>query len=232
MKHTLLLVSAALSSLLVVSCSKEKVETKEGSSNVTYRLSTTERNSTLGRFASTTARIQSGDIIWTGGSAAVSEIKFEAKGDNKVEYKSNVPQRFNLFDSVATLGGIAVPAATYEKIEFKIKFDPTTSLSAFELKGHYLNGSDSTPIVLQINQPMELKFEKKTPTTIDATTNYNALSTLALALLTTNISESMLTSATKDSNGSIVISANSNANLYNPIWNTLQGLLKVEIKKD
>jgi hypothetical protein len=230
MKHTHLLF-LALSTSLLFSCKKEATsEQAAGTSNVTYQLATT--NTSGGRLAGESERTMAHFLTWAGGTASVSEIKFEAKGDNKVEYKSNVPQVINLGSAVSTLGGIAVPYGTYEKIEFKIKFVPTSTNPSLELLGSYApaGGGTPVPVVISFHEPFELKFEKKTPTTIDANTDYTALSTLALGLLSHSVVESFFANATQ-TNGTIVISNTSNTNLYNPLWSAFQGILNVEIKK-
>lgn len=206
------------SSLLFASCQKEKsAENMNQAPNVTYELATggDARPGVAGEVARTTA----GFLSLTGGTASVTQIKFEAKGANKVEYKSNVSQVIDLSSAAATIGGLSVPYGTYEKIEFKIKFEPTTTQPALVLNGSYTptSGGAAVPVVLQINQPFELKFEKKTPTTIDANTNYGALGTLALNMLTAAVPESLLANATR-TNGQIIISSTSNTQLYNPLW--------------
>jgi hypothetical protein len=211
--------------LLFASCKKESTtEQAADTNNISYQLATT--NSSDGN------RAAANFLTFTGGTASISEIKFEAKGDNKIEYKSNVPQTVNLGNVVANLGGLTVPFGTYQKIEFKIKFVPTSTTPSIELQGLYTptNGGAAVPVILQLHQAFELKFEKKTPTTIDANTNYTAFSTLALGLLNNSVVESALQNATR-TNGVIVISSTSNTQLYNPMWSAFQQLLKVEIKK-
>ena len=155
------------------------------------------------------------------------------RGDNKIEFKSNTPLVVDLDDAVSTLGALTVPYGTYEKIEFKIRFRSVGNTPALELLGNYqpLNGGGpAVPVILRFHEDFELKFEKKTPTTIDANTDYNALGTLALNLLHTALPQSALAAATQ-TNGTIVISNNSNSLLYNSLWTLLQSMLKVEIKK-
>ncbi|HEV7330241.1 MAG TPA: hypothetical protein VGN63_04315 [Flavisolibacter sp.] len=208
---------------LMFSCKKD-ADSKD--STVTYQFATTNASTVSG-----TGRIAGSFLEWTGGTASVSEIKFEAKGENKVEYKSSVPKTVDLKAALSTLGDITVPHGSYEKIEFKIGFVPANG-SSLELTGTYTPtaGSAAVPVVIRFHEPFEMKYEKKTPTTIDAGTDYTALSTLALGLLTQGVNESWLSGA-EQTNGTIVISSTSNTSLYTPLWSAFQGLLKVEIKK-
>jgi hypothetical protein len=209
---------------LLFSCKKDA---DSNGSTVTYQLATTNAATVSG-----TGRIAGSFLTWDGGTASVSEIKFEAKGENKVEYKSSATKTVDLKAALSTLGDIDVPHGTYEKVEFKIQFVPAASGSSLELQGTYTptTGGAAVPVVIRFGEPFEMKYEKKTPTTIDANTDYTALSTLALGILSQGVSESVLTNAVK-TNGTIVISSSSNADLYNPLWSAFQGLLKVEIKQ-
>lgn len=227
MKPSPFLSLALASTLFLTACQKDAADSKD--SNVTYQLAVQDGSPGL---ANEGGRAQASYLDFTGGSASVKEIKFEAKGDNKIEYKSNVPQTINLANALTTLGGIAVPYGTYNKIEFKIKFEPLQGQPALTLQGNYTPtaGGTAIPVVLQFAGPFELKFEKKTPTTIDAQTDYSALGTLALNQLIAAVPESLLANATQ-TNGQIVISSTSNPNLYAPLWSLFEGLLKVEIKK-
>lgn len=227
MKLTQLLTLTLSGTLLLAACKKEN--NTGNTSNVTYQLST---QSALPGIANGSERTSAAYLAFNGGTASVSEIKFEAKGDNKIEYKSNANQTIDLAQALSTLGSIPVPYGTYEKVEFKIKFQSVANTPALTLLGTYTpsQGGAPVPVVLQLAGPFELKFEKKTPTTIDANTDYTALSTLALNILSGSVPESLFANATR-TNGQIVISSTSNTQLYTPLWSLLEGLLKVEVKK-
>jgi hypothetical protein len=229
MKITPLFSVALAGSLLFTACSKEKSTGQDTNPNVTYQLATTTE---LRGATNETGRSAASVLALTGGTASVTQIKFEAKGDNKVEYKSDVNQVINLSDAAATLGALAIPYGTYNKVEFRIRFAPTANHPALQLTGTYTpsNGSAAIPVVVQFSQPFELKFEKKTPTVIDANTDYAALGTLALNTLVAVVPEAILSTATQ-TNGQIIISSASNTNLYHPLWKVFENMLKVEIKK-
>lgn len=237
MKYSLLIAAVIGSSVLVGGCKKnnDKVE-DETSSNVAYHITTINRSSELGRIitgeeAGATNRTAGTTITWTDGYVTTSEIKFEAKGDNKVEFKSKAVQRVNLFDAIASIGSIAVFPGTYDKIEFKTSLEPAAPYAAFELTGYYMKDGVPFPVTVRFDDPIEFKFEKKTPTIIDGHANFDALNILALDLLTSGITVQMLNSAVVVNN-TIVISSASNPTLYNIMWNSFGGMVKVEIKKN
>lgn len=233
MKNQFLFALVTASSLLFAGCSKNDDGVgDQTSSNVTYQISTSGNGNPTGR-TSAIAKTEGFSIIWTSGYINTSEIKFEAKGDNKVEFKSESVKHIDLFsaiNAISTIGSIPVVPGTYEKIEFKTTLVPVGTSAAFELTGLYVNNGDTIPVAIRFDAPIEFKFEKKTPTTIDANAGFNALNILSLDLLTADITMDMLNNADLINN-KIVISASSNSTLYEFVWNSLEGMVKVEIKK-
>lgn len=233
MKNQFLFALVTASSLLFAGCSKnDDGSGDQTASSVRYQITTSGGGNPNGRIG-TTAKTEGFSITWTGGYINTSEIKFEAKGENKVEFKSETVKHIDLFsaiDAISTIGSIPVVPGTYEKIEFKTKLVPVGTSAAFELTGFYVNNGDTIPVVIRFDAPIEFKFEKKTPTTIDANAGFNALNILSLDLLTADLSLEMLKNAAL-SNNKIVISASSNSTLYEFVWNALEGMVKVEIKK-
>lgn len=235
MKIKFLIATVICGSLFFSSCKKDK-ESAHDSSTVTYQITPTGISSTPGRlntsgYTNSSGRIEGDLLTWTDGYITTSEIKFVAKGDNKVEYKSKVTRQIDLFDAIATIGDITVPPGTYEKIDFKTTLAPDGQFAAFELTGVYMKNGTPVPVTLRFDSPIQFKFEKKTPTVIDANTGISALHSLALDLLTSDLSLEMLNNAVLVNN-SIVISSNSNAGLFKVIWHSLEGgIIKVEIKK-
>lgn len=227
MKH-LLVIAAAISSTVFIGCKKEATTTGNNNSpseNISFEMNTENATSTVGRTAA-------GTVAWTGGYATVSEIKFDAKGDDKLEYRSSVTRKIDLFNALSNLGGITIPNGTYRKIKIKIGFEPTSSSSALELRGAFTpNNGLPVPVILRFDKPFELKYDVKDQITIDDSTKFTVLNTLPLNVLVNGITEAMLNNADRDANGAIVVSSQSNTDLYNPIWSAFQSILKVKFKK-
>jgi hypothetical protein len=232
MKYNLLIASVLIS-ILCVQCNKNNDQSNSG--NIQYQLVTTNNSGSLGQANtsnSNTLRVEGGTFSWTSGTGNVTELKFEAKSaTTEIEYKTKVKKAVNPFNTMSPLGGVLVPPGTYDKVEFRIHFESFDTIPALELKGSYTNSAGvTTPIDLKIQSDLEFKFEKSTPTTIDGTTNYSALSSLALNLLFSGVSETMLNGATKNSAGIVVISPTVNSNLYKLMLGSADKMLKVEIK--
>jgi hypothetical protein len=239
MSNKFFLAAIIVSSLAITSCNKNHDEATPQSSDITYQLTTTGSSSVPGRLGTdattaSTERIESGSLVWTSGYITTSEIKFKAHGDDKLEYKSKAVQRIDLFNAIATLGSITIPAGTYKKIDFKIAIAPSGPDAAFELNGYFINNGVQVPIVLRIDEPLEFKFQmNNTPVTIDPNVGFSALHTLALDWLTSGITLPMLSNAVLTNNVVVISSASgSNGNLFKLILHSMQGgIVKVEVKK-
>ena len=211
--------------LFFIACKKNK-DSLSATSSFKYKLTTTNRNSIV-------ARIAGGNVLWTSGYASATQVKFEAKkSDNsQVEFKSSAMQHIDLFASlVPVIGNISLPADTYKEVEFKGELAPSGSDAALELNGTFTSGAVTTPVTFTVNSPLEIKTEKNNVVIAD-NSSYSALTNLNLSFLTQGITEAMLNSSTK-TGGKIIISANSNTNLYTIMLANLDNSDEVEFEHD
>lgn len=190
---------------------------KNNQPHISYALKTANPSSITAR--------TTGTVTWTSGTARATEIKFEAENQtSEVEYKSTAVQEVNLFGSLSTIGNVQIPAGTYKEVEFKIAMLGSGSIPALELKGNY-NG---TPIIFQVNDQFEIESEKANVTITDAG-SYTAITTIDLSHLTMGIRDAALQNATRDSNGQILISSTSNADLYSMMFENLKEIKEAEV---
>ena len=223
MKNQKLVVAflTASTALFFTSCKKDVADNQSG---IKYKIQTVNRTSAVGRMLG-------GNIQWTSGYGYATEIKFEAETDNsKVEYKSQVPQRIDLFSGIVNLGNIIIPPGTYKEIDFEVELNSSGANAALELNGQFNNGSSTTPIILRVNNEFEIETEKSN-VVITTNNSYSAITNLNLSLLTSGITEAMLNNADR-TNGTIVISSSSNVILYNIILNNLRDCDGVEFEDD
>ncbi len=220
MKTKLISMTAIAAIFFVVGCKK----TANHSTGVSYQLKTINHSSTITRAYSTgnlitsSVGVQGGTIDWTSGYASAKEIKFEAEGSGvHVKFQSETPQKIDLFSPLSSLGNVVIPTGVYESAQFEIELLHTVTDAALELKGTYNN----TPVIFRIAGDFEIDAELPAITIKDGT-NYTALTALNLANLTTGISGATLDAATRDGSGTIVISATTNASLYDAMLNNLQ----------
>jgi hypothetical protein len=171
-----------------------------------------------------------GTIQWTSGSASATEVKLEAKKNgSEIEFKSTGIRQVDLFASVvASLGTVSIPAATYTEVEFKITLNQNGSNAAMELNGQYTNGTGGIiPVVFSINSLFILKAEQNN-VVVNGSNSITSLTTLDLSFVSRGITQTLMNSATV-TNGKIIISGNSNVNLYNIIVNNLLEFHHVDV---
>jgi hypothetical protein len=222
MKTKLISMTAIAAIFFIVGCKKANQSSPNG---VSYQLQTINRSTTIARssisgtstLGSRVQGVQGGTITWTSGYASVTEINFEAEGTGgHVKFNSETPQKIDLFSPLSSLGNIVIPTGVYDTSKFEIDLLSTSKDSALELEGTYNN----TPVIFNISSEFEIDAEMPKITIADGS-HYNALTALNLATLTQGVSGATLDAATKDASGTIVISATSNASIYDAMLNNL-----------
>ena len=147
---------------------------------------------------------------------------FEAQqNDVQVQFRSTNTQQIDLMAPLAaSFGGFALPAGFYNKIELKIDLDRNSTTPAMQLNGQFTNGTLSIPLMLQVNRSVELQTDEDS-VTITTDSSYIAVTTIDLSTVTSGITATMLLNA-KLTNGTIVISDESNQNLYGMVIDNLE----------
>ena len=161
--------------------------------------------------------------MWTSGFANPTQVKFEAKQKGtQIEYKSTNTSQIDLFAPVAVdFGGFVLPAGTYKEIELKLRLDNNGSIPALQLAGTYTDNMGTIPILIQIYDEMELQTEVK-DVTIDNATTVAAITDLDLASYTNGVAGAVIRAGVL-TNGTLVISKDSNKTLYNMIVSNIRG---------
>lgn len=171
--------------------------------------------------------VQGASIVWTIGTASVTEVKLEAKkADNsEIEYKSNANVQVDLFAPV-NLASVDIPKGTYTHLEFRSELASANNRAALRLEGLYTAGGVATPIVFEVGTPIELKAGKDSITITNAS-SYVGLTTLTFALLTQGITEADLKAADKPG-GKIILSTSSNPGIYSKMLLNLDKCSAIE----
>ena len=221
MKANFISISAIAALFFFVSCKKSNPSSPN---QVSYQFQAINRSATIAASSSTgnlitsSTGIMGGTINWTSGYASATEIRFDAEGSGgHVKFNSETPQKIDLF-STNSLGNIIIPTGVYDTANFEIELASTPTDSALELSGMYNN----TPVVFAISGEFEIDGELPKITITDGS-SYTALTALNLANLTQGIAGTTLDAATKDSSGTILISASSNPSIYDAMVNNLKG---------
>jgi hypothetical protein len=201
--------------LLLSSCAKEDSPGAEISYQVKPLNMTASVGSTVSESGLVVTVNSNSSLTWTTGNLNVAEIDFEAENNNvEIEYELKDHFNINLHDLSPVLGNIHIPDGTYDEVELKLAL--TKSLTTdipLTLKGSYTTSTGSKiPVEFYFNQDFEVEVEAE-DLVVSSTTDYLALINVQLNKLLTNVSAADLNEATK-TNGTIVISATSNVNLY------------------
>ena len=220
MKSRLLFSAGLALSLFITACDKnDRYDPNNGNDQVTlgYRIKAINTSSNAAQ------RSTAGTITWTSGFANPAVIKFEARQQNsKLEYTATPTGQIDLFafDPV-TFGNFTLGPGTYKEIELKLLFRKNGSSPALQLNGQFTGTTMTAPVVLMIEGPLEIKTEQK-DVVIDNNTSYVAITDMDLASYTDDVTESMWNNADL-TNGVIIISEDSNENIYNRILANIKG---------
>ena len=142
----------------------------------------------------------------------------------QIEYSWNGPLEINLLDTNISLGNFTLVPGFYDEIELKVQGLKKDAVDkpVFYLTGFYSNSNGiDIPIMFAGDENIEFKTEKDS---VDVTAQQNSIfsSTILLYLdqLLLDIQPSALNDATL-TNGTIIISAETNYDLYKIIMRNL-----------
>jgi hypothetical protein len=220
MKSRLLFSTGLALSLFIAACNKDdKYDANNGTGQVKLGYQIKAINSSSNAQQRSTA----GTIVWTSGFANPSVVKFEAKQQNsKLEYTATHTGQIDLFAfNPITFGNFTLGAGTYKEIELKLLFKRNGNSPAVQLNGHFTSNTMTAPVTLIIDGPLEIKTEQK-DVVIDDDISYVAITDMDLASYTNNVTENMWNNADL-TNGTIIISEDSNENIYWRILSNIKG---------
>lgn len=228
MKKHLLNAILIITVLGMASCKKSEV----GGGKLSYRIKTLNHTATISRGLNNQNLISEGNTItWTSGSLNISKIDFEAKKENaEIEYELKQLTTVDLLNLSPVLGSISIPDGDYKEVELKLELKKTTTGAVpLMLKGQYTDSNGvNTPIEFSFNENVEIKVEAKN--VVISSTNYIAMINLQMNRFTTNVAVSDLSQATR-TEGRIVISSTSNANLYNKVKSNFNFVADCDFEK-
>jgi len=178
-----------------------------------------------GTTAPTTGPSAASSVTWTAGTANIAGFKFEAQRRGlSIEVDSRNMASIDIFSATTAMIGVPIDTGFYNNIELRVEFDPNNASGGIPLtlKGTFTNASGvAVPIEFDLTDNAEVRVEAQN-VTVDNKTNLSTIITMHLGKLLANVSVADLTSATQ-TNGTIVISHNTNNNIYSRIVNNLSG---------
>jgi len=231
MKRKIILLPALLITLSLgfSACQKDSSDNPAtGNSSLGIKLQALNKNVTLpGAKSSSTTSI----LVWDTARMIVSQVKFEAEMKQantshdsiEIEFKWNGPMEINLLDINVTLGNFTLLPGFYDEIELKVEGlkKDAGNKPVFYLSGVY-SKTDGTlvPIVFTVNENVVFKTEKNNVEVTPDISVFTSTILLYLDELLLDVQISDLENAAL-TNGVIVISDNSNSDLYDIIMHNL-----------
>ena len=168
-------------------------------------------------------------ITWDTAYMTVSKIKYEAEmktlnTKTSTSFEWTGPQIISLFDTTISIGNFVLQPGLYNEMELTVKGfkHDAGNKPVFYLHGNYSSGSIAAiPVQVVVNEDVMFKTEMDSinVTTAD-NSGFTSIITLKLDELMADISLAVINAATL-SNGAIIISANSNRELYMIIMRNL-----------
>jgi hypothetical protein len=212
----------------------QKVDSLTESSTSGIKLQAINKSFTLPVDNSTnkSASVATASIVWDTTLMVVSSIKFEAetksvltyKDSIKIDYKWNGPQVIDLFDTTITLGDLMLQPGLYDEIELKVEGSKgdANGNPVFYLHGFYTpNDSVKLPVMVIVNEDISFKTERDSVEITAANASlFSSTILLYLDQLMVDIQPAALDKA-KLINGNLIISADSNIELYRIIMRNL-----------
>ncbi len=229
-----LLVLTVVIAASISACKKDSQVNPNSPSALSLKMQALNRSVTLPVTANglKSSSAATSSVVWDTATIIVSKVSFEAEMNSmnsnrdsiEISYAWRGPQTINLFDLSALVGSITLPAGTYEKISLKVNSEKSDANGKplFYLSGNYTNTAGTVmPIIISVNDPISFKTVQKSDTIVSGgATDFTSTIQIYLDQLLLNIDPASLDNATL-TNGTIMITATSNRQLYQMIMQNL-----------
>lgn len=169
-------------------------------------------------------------ITWDSAHLVVSNIKFEAelkslvthRDSIEISYKWTGPKLANLLKSDVTFGNFLLQPGFYDEIEITVKgeTEDANNIPVFYLHGTFTGNTATLPVEVIVNQDVTFKTEKDSVEITEESIDITSYIQLYLDELMAKIDPADLDNS-KLTNGVIVISRDSNREIYYTIFNNL-----------
>jgi len=225
LKNSLFAVAGVIA-LCTTACKKDASLPASKSSHVSFQLKADNDASSL-TTNSTFSFIQG--LAFTSGTANISQFKLEAtRNGSETELSSRNLMNVDLFAATPSIANVSIDTGFYRKIEIRVVFRHTIIGDIpLKLAGSFTTGKGTViPIEFDLNDDATVSAEGH-DVHVTSTSDLFALVHLHLRQLERGISAAELASATL-TNGTIVISRDSNTAIYNKVLANLSNAGETE----
>jgi hypothetical protein len=210
-----------LAAISLSACKKSGNAPTSKTSQVSFEMVADNSTTSLSGSSFTTNSATAGvpGLIFTAGTANISQFKLEAKRNGiKTEISSKNLTNVDLFAPTPSIANITIDTGIYKEIEIKVVLQKTADISAIPLKltGTFTNGQGTViPVEFDLNDDVIIKAEAEN-IHVTTTTDFVALVHVHLLKLESGITTATLDAATL-TNGILIISNSSNTSIYNRV---------------
>lgn len=213
-----------------ISCQEDDL-TNSGPSTLDVKLLALNESFSLPVSTTKSAIADPPSLNWETVNMVVSTVKMEAevkslvtrKDSVEIEFKWMGPKLTDLLDSTISFGNFLLQPGFYDEIELKVKGEKEDAQSepVFYMSGTYTNseGGD-VPVVVEVFSDLEFKTEKESVELDESNIEIVSYIQLYLDQLFTGITPEQMDNAVLI-DGVLVISAQTNSNIYNKILGKL-----------
>lgn len=204
-----------------------------GNSTLEFKLQALNKSYSLPVSAAGTksAAVTSAAITWDTAQMVVSKLEYEAQMKTATSNRDSIeisfewkgPQLVNLLDASTILGSYTLLPGNYDEIELKVQGlkKDANGKPVFYLTGSYTNSTSVTmPISFKVYEDVLFKSEKDSVDVAADNSVFTSTILLYLDQLMLGIDPMLLDNATL-TNGAIIISTDSNSQIYQVIMRNL-----------
>lgn len=220
-----------------VSCSPESEVTPE--SQIGVQFNTLQAGLTTQAISKDSqVKAASGSFSFTTGYIAIGKLEFEAEADNdsieiEFELEQNTIIDFATGITTPDISNISIPAGTYEEVEVEIELREESEEPAILLFGTYV-APDGVQHDIRFEFSSEESFEVEREGVILLEENQVAIAQVTFdpAAWFAAVTDENLVNATKNTDGTIIISSTENVEIYDIVADGLDLASDVEMKDD
>ena len=224
MKNQIMMIAALMVALSFTACKKD-----DGNGDVNYKMQ--YRNAQFN--AQKTAN---GSLNFTAGHVLIGDIEFEAETEDDAEFSQETSGevKFDLVtgESTPALPAMTLPAGKYEEVSLEVDLVEDSAEPTILMTGIYTTTSgEERNIRFEYNSDLEFEVEAENVTIVDEAApamKINFDPSVWFAVITAD----QLDAAQVDSTNTIVISAESNEDLFDLIDESLDEATDAELDDD
>ncbi len=217
----------AILGFILVSCGEDEGTEPTGAS-VTLQFNPVNTASSV-----SAGRLEANTLAFTSGTIRLTQIQFEAETDSdsiEVDIEQVVEIDFATGETTPNLDHLTFPAGTYNEVEVELELLDENSTPSIVIEGTYTDANDQThPIRFEFNSGETFEVEKEGQIVIAEGTSVIAEIEFDPGVWFAGVTREELSQATKNNDGVIVISENSNAEIFDIVADGLDVATEVEI---